>query len=189
MTNTYFRSIEEVPDVSAQNQYRNRTAAGMSDADAMALINRAARDHARTPVQWTDEVYGGFSTAEPWFAVNPNYRGINVAAADADADSVLNFYRKAIALRRAWPVIREGSYREFKRASSELYLYAREMLDERVLVMCSFVAKPTLFHVPPEFDLEEGTLELCNYEGESAPAEPGYLRLRPYECRVYHFDS
>ncbi len=189
MTNTYFRSIEEVPDVSAQNQYRNRTAAGMSDADAMALINRAARDHARTPVQWTDEAYGGFSTAEPWFAVNPNYRGINVAAADADADSVLNFYRKAIALRRAWPVIREGSYREFKRASSELYLYAREMLDERVLVMCSFVAKPTLFHVPPEFDLEEGTLELCNYEGESAPAEPGYLRLRPYECRVYHFDS
>ena len=189
MTNTRFSSIEEVPDVSAQNQYRNRTAAGAGEKDVMALINRAARDHARTPMQWSGEANAGFCPegVEPWFAVNPNYRGINVEAAEQDEASVLGFYRQAIALRRSLPVVREGSYREFKRSSSKLYVYARESADQRLLVMCNFADTPTLLSAPSGYDLGEGRLELCNYEDAPGLRVDDFLELRPWECRVYLF--
>ena len=190
MVNTRFATIDEVPDVAARNQYGRRIAAGDTPERAMALVNRAARDHARTPVQWSDAANAGFCPdgVEPWFAVNPNYRGINVARDETDPHSVLNFYRRAIRLRRELAVVREGTYHEFKRASGNLYAYAREMTGERLLVLCSFADHGTTFSVPRGYDLDEGTLELCNYEEEglTRPYE-GRVAFRPYECRVYRF--
>ena len=190
MVNTHFSSIEEVPDVSAQNQYNNRMASGAKEADVMALINRAARDHARTPMQWADEPNGGFCPAdvEPWFAVNPTYHGINVAASEEDERSVLNFYRAAIALRRSLPVVREGSYREFKRVSNELYVYAREMEEQRLLVICNFADHATLMRPPQGYDPSLGELKLANYEDAPGTRPDGFLGLRPWECRVYLYE-
>lgn len=187
MTNTHFATIDEVPDVSAQNQYRNRMASGAKEADVMELINRAARDHARTPMQWSGEANGGFCPegVQPWFAVNPNYRGINVEAAEADENSVLNFYRRAIALRRELPVVREGSYREFKRVSHTLYLYAREMEGQRLLVMCNFSGHDTLLRPPMGYDPSQGELRLANYDDAPGTRPDGFLRLRLWEARVY----
>jgi glycosidase len=189
MVNTHFPSIDEVPDVSAKNQYRNRIASGDSPEKAMALINRAARDHARTPVQWSAEPHAGFCPADvdPWFAENPNYPEINVARDEGDPDSVLNFYRKAIALRRELPVVRDGSYREFKRASDVHYFYVREDEDEKLLVMCSFADKQTLFRMPLGFELEKGELLLANYADAPGARPDGFYAFRPYECRVYRF--
>ena len=188
MTNTTFSHIEDVPDVSAKNQYRRRMEAGDTPARAMALINRAARDHARTPMQWSGAPHAGFcpEDAEPWFAENPNYPEINVERDEADPYSVLNFYRKAIALRRRLPVVREGIYREHKRASGELYVYEREMEGQRLLVVCSFADHDTLFSVPGDLDLDEAVIELSNYEAEGVrgPAD-GLLSFRPYECCVW----
>ena len=189
MVNTHFSSIDEVPDVSARNQYRNRIASGDSPEKAMALINRAARDHARTPVQWSAEPHAGFCPADvdPWFAENPNYPEINVARDEGDPDSVLNFYRKAVALRRELPVVRDGSYREFKRASDVHYFYVREDEDEKLLVMCSFADKQTLFRMPLGFELEKGELLLANYADAPGARPDGFYAFRPYECRVYRF--
>lgn len=190
MVNTRFSTIGEVPDVSAKNQYAKRIAAGDTPEKAMELVNRAARDHARTPMQWSDETHAGFCPAdvEPWFAENPNYLEINVARDEMDPNSVLNFYRKAIRLRRALPVVREGSYRAHKRASGVLYVYAREMADERLLVLCSFADHDVRFRMPKGYGLEEGTLELCNYESEGITLPMGgRVTFRPYECRVYRF--
>ena len=191
MVNTHFESIGDVPDVSAKNQWRNHIAKGETPEKVMALINRAARDHARTPVQWSAEPHAGFCPAgvSPWFAENPNYPEINVASDEVNEHSVLNFYRKAIRLRRELPVVRKGSYHEFKRLSSELYIYERVMEGMRILVMCSFADHEVSFGVPGGYDLEAGVLELCNYEGEVITVvADGRLRLRPYECRVYRFE-
>lgn len=188
MVNTHFSSIDEVPDISAKNQYGRRLAAGASPEKAMELVNRAARDHARTPVQWSGEPYAGFSTAEPWFAVNLNYPAINVEGQERDEGSVLAFYRKAIALRRALPVVRDGSYREFKRISKEIYVYAREMEGSRLLVICSFVGHDVLMKPMVGYAPEGATLELCNYDAAPGTRPDGFFVLRPYECRVYRYE-
>ena len=65
---------------------------------------RSSRDSARTPVQWDCSPNAGFTTGEPWFYVNQNYPQINVAQQEEDPDSVLNFYRKAITLRKKLPL-------------------------------------------------------------------------------------
>ena len=190
MTNTHFSSIDEVPDVSAKNQYQRHMASGQKEHDVMDLINHAARDHARTPIQWSAEENAGFCPAgvEPWLAVNPNYHGINVEAELNDPNSVLNFYRRAIALRRELPVVREGIYREFKRVSHSLFVYAREMPGQRLLVMCNYEDQATLMRPPVGYDPSLGKLELANYEDTPGTRPDGFLELRPWECRVYLYE-
>lgn len=191
MVNTHFDSIDDVPDVSAKNQYRNRMAAGAKESDVMALINRAARDHARTPMPWADAPNAGFCPGDvaPWLAVNPNYPEVNVAAAEADDDSVLAFYRRAIALRRELAVVREGNYREFKRVSHELYVYAREMEGQRLMVMCNFADRDTLMRPPQGYAPELGELRLANYDDAPGTRPDGFLPLRAWECRVYVYEG
>ena len=193
MTNTHFDSIDEVPDVMARNRYRSMVESGKSPEEAMRIVNRACRDNARTPMQWSGERNAGFSPegseADPWLAVNPNYREVNVADEDEDLVSVLNFYRRAIKLRRRLPVVREGTYHEFKRASTKLYLYERASADSRLLVLCSFTSDGVTFTVPESYgDLMGGVLAISNYYvADQGTNDLRQLTFRPYECRVYVF--
>ena len=193
MTNVRFDSIEQVPDPQAHAHYRRVVEGGKSPEDALALVNRAGRDNARSPMQWTGEKDAGFCPKDahegPWVAVNPNHVEVNVAAEDDDLMSPLNFYRRAIRLRRLLPVVRSGRYHEFKRASSKLYVYARESTWSRLLVMCSFSDEPVTFHVPDTYgDLGGGVLALSNYYVTDAEADDAnQLTLRPWETRVYVF--
>ncbi len=140
---------------------------------------RSSRDSARTPVQWDDTENAGFTTGTPWFYVNQNYKQINAAQQEADPDSILNFYRKAIALRKALPVVRHGVYKEHFPMSSRQYVYSRRMAGQKLLVICSFSEKETKLRIPKGFDLQKAKLVLQNYPNAAAD------RLQPYECRVY----
>ena len=144
---------------------------------------RSSRDSARTPVQWNDGEHAGFTTGEPWFYVNQNYKEINVAQQEKDPDSILNFYKKAIALRKELKVVRHGNYRELYRYSSKLYVYAREMEGEKILVVCSFDHKNHIFPAPTGFDFEKAELILNNYN------DVEHHLLKPYETRVYLWRS
>ena len=159
-------------------QYRN-SATKKSPEKRLRRLWRASRDSARTPMQWTDGPNAGFSTGKPWFYVNGNYKEVNVARSEADPDSLLNFYRRAIALRKALPVVREGAYREFDALSGKRYVYAREGARQRLLVVCSFSASAQRFRAPAGFDLSRARLVLQSRA--EAPADT----LAPYECRVY----
>jgi oligo-1,6-glucosidase len=139
---------------------------------------RSSRDSARTPVQWDSTANAGFTTGTPWFYVNPNYKSINVAAQEADPDSILNFYRKAIHLRKSLPVVRHGTYKEHFPMNPDLYIYSRETEEQKLLVVCSFSDRLTAMKLPEGFDLSGAELILTNY------ATPSAL-LRPYESRVY----
>ncbi len=185
MTNIHLDSIDEYKDCVAINKYNDNK--GKKDPrKLMALINRASRDSARTPVQWSGADYAGFSNARPWFEVNPNYREINVEAEEKDPDSLLNFYRRLIRYRNSSEVVRNGSYREYKRLSSKLYVYSREYGAKRLLIICSFSGKPAKFHFPKGFDSTQAKLIFSNYEvngdGEA------FFTARAYETRVYEFD-
>lgn len=140
---------------------------------------RCSRDSARTPVQWSSEENAGFTTGTPWFYVNENYKKVNVADQEQDPDSVLNFYREAIRLRRELKVVRHGDYKEHFPLDGNQYVYSRTMNGQKLLVICSFTEKPLRLKAPKGFDLRHAKLILRNYNDT-----PDGM-LRPYETRVY----
>jgi len=150
-----------------------------SPEERLKRLWRSSRDSARTLMQWDDTENAGFTGGKPWFYANPNYTEINVAQQEADPDSILNFYRKAIALRKQLPVVRHGEYVEHFAGSSTQYVYSRELADEKLLVICSFCDNDTPLQLPKGFDIAKAELLLGNY-----PDAPD--KIRPYECRVYH---
>ncbi len=178
MTNWRPKDVSEYRDVQTLWNYEH-TAVNKSPEKRLARLWRSSRDNARTPVQWSAEENAGFTTGKPWIGVNPNYVHINAAQQEQDPDSVLNFYRKAIALRKKLSCVRFGSYREYKKNSSRLYVYARQDARQKILVVCSFSKKKVRFRAPKYFYPDTAELALCNY------SNPDPKRLQPYECRVY----
>ena len=177
MTNWRPESAEQYEDVQTRNQALN-----LKGEKRLKKLWRCSRDSARTPVQWSAEENAGFSTGKPWFFVNENYPQVNVAAQENDPDSLLNFYRKAIRLRKSLSVVQDGSYREFYRHSGKLYVYTRETARERLLVVCSFTEKPVRFRAPKGCRLDAMELLLENYGGTLSGN--GFV-TQPYETRVY----
>lgn len=106
MENVPISSIDEVDDISALDEYKVALNAGLSPEEALKTISKFSRDNARTPMQWSAEKNAGFTTGTPWLKVNPNYLSINVKSQIEDSDSVLNFYKKLIALRKD-PIYKE----------------------------------------------------------------------------------
>ena len=165
-------------DVQTRWQYEN-VATKKSPEKRLKRLWRSSRDSARTPVQWDTSENAGFTTGKPWFYVNPNYNRINVAQQEADPESILNFYRRAIALRKKLSCVRYGNYVEYKKASSKLYVYSRQDSRQRILVVCSFSRKKVRFHAPGNFPIDTADLALCNYTSSDPKV------LQPYETRVY----
>ncbi len=178
MLNWRPESPDMYEDVQTRWQYANN-ATNKSPRARLQRLWRGSRDSARTPVQWTAGENAGFTTGKPWFYVNDNYKQINVASQEADENSLLNFYRKAISLRKSLAVVRRGSYEEYSRMDPNVYIYARIMRGQKLLVVCSFTEKQVKFRLPKGFDLESGKLILNNYPKSDS------LVLRPYETRVY----
>ena len=179
MTNWRPESIDEYRDVQTIWNYYHANQK-KSPRERLEILWRSSRDNARTPVQWSSEKNAGFTTAElPWMSVNPNYTEINVEAQEADPDSVLNFYRRAIGLRKQLSSVRDGDYREYCKRSQKLYVYSRQNQRQKILVVCSFSKKKTAFRAPRDFYLPDARLALCNYDSINQNV------LQPYECRVY----
>ena len=180
MTNWYPQDPEMYEDVQTRWQYFN-VATKRSPKKRLERLWHGSRDSARTPVQWSSEENAGFTTGKPWFYVNENYREINIADQDTDEKSVLNFYRKAIALRRELSCVRNGNYKEYGKMSSSLYTYSREDDKEKILVVCSFSKKNRKWKVPADFDISTSELLLANYDNLDG------VTLKPYETRVYRW--
>jgi len=153
-----------------------------SPEERLRKMWRSSRDSARTPVQWDGSENAGFTTGTPWFYVNENYPQINVAQQEEDLDSILQFYRKAIALRKSLSVVRDGVYKEHFPLSRKLYVYSRVMKGQKLLVICSFSDRAEKMKVPAGFDLAKAKLILQNVENTSST-------LLPYESRVYLWEE
>ncbi len=169
--------IEEYDDIEIQNLYTGRLSRGYREEDVMAAIYARGRDNARTPMQWSAEPYAGFSRVKPWLPVNPNYREINARAALEDPGSVFYFYQTLIALRKRYPVFREGEFTLLEPESEKLFVYTRETAEERLLVICNFTGESVPYQRPAEF--AGAWLLLGNY-GTAAET------LRPYEAQMFY---
>ena len=169
--------IEEYNDIEIRNQYAERMARGDREEDVMAAIHARGRDNARTPMQWSTQPYAGFSTVKPWLTVNPNYTQINAQAALADPDSVFYHYQKLIALRKRYPVFRDGSFTLLEPESEQLFVYIRETEEEQLLAVCNFTGETVPWRRPERFAQAE--LLLSNYPAVTEA-------LRPYEAQLFY---
>ncbi len=177
MTNYPFTDISQFRDIESINAYREWCGSGIVTKEAFwPCLLEKSRDNARTPMQWDDGENAGFTTGEPWIAVNPNYREINAKAQMADQDSVFHYYRKLIALRKKYPIIVYGSYELLACGGETLYAYTRTLEGEKLLVVCSFCDREQTFDLPAEF--EGADCLISNLENRYA----GRVTLRPYEA-------
>ena len=141
MQNAVWNSVDEFDDISTKDQYQLAREAGFSDREALEACTQMSRDNARTPMQWSARDNAGFTTGTPWLKVNSNYTELNVESQEKDADSVLHFYRKLVALRKS-PEYRElFTYGEFApeyEDTEQVMAYYRFDGGKRVLVAPNF---------------------------------------------------
>ncbi len=174
--------IEAYEDIETRNLYAERVAEGDRPEEVLAAVHARSRDNARTPMQWSGEKNAGFTTGTPWFAVNPNYPEINAQAALADPDSVFYTYQKLIALRKRFPVFRDGAFTLLEPENEQVFAYLRESGSERLLTVCNFSAAPAAWKVPEDFAGAELLLSNCGATGEGLRPYEGYMlrqELRP----------
>ena len=182
MTNYPFKSPDDFRDIESVNAYREWCSEGrLSHEVFWPCITFKSRDNARTPMQWDDSAQAGFTTGTPWIAVNPNYTEINAKAETADVNSVFHYYKKLIALRKENPVMVYGKYEALMEDSEELFVYTRQLDDEKLLVVCSFCDHAADFTIPADF--VGAPCLISNVENEYDKAG---MTLKPYEAFVLH---
>lgn len=183
MTNVKFNQVEDYQDVQSTGLYYSKLEQGMAHDDIMEIIWATARGNSRTPMQWSQEANGGFTTGTPWLAVNPNYEIINVEAQEKDPHSILNFYKEMIALRKSEDVFIYGSYDLVFEEHTDIYAYTRTLDHKRVLILCNLTNKETGIELD-DLSVSSHQLLLSNIsvdEHESIHE----LTLKPFESRIY----
>ena len=177
MENVPFKSIDEVDDISTLDEYKVALDAGLAPDAALKAVARRSRDNARTPMQWSDGKNAGFTTGTPWLRVNPNYTAINVEKEAQDPDSVLNFYKKLIALRKD-PEYKEtvvyGALEPFMEERHNLMAYYRKW-DKTLLVVGNYqwdeqeielpgACKKVLINNYPDVVIDGNKIKLHGYQ-------------------------
>ena len=141
MQNAVWNTVDEYNDINTIDQYHTARDAGLTDKEALEACSRLSRDNARTPMQWNAEKNAGFTTGTPWLKVNDNYTEINMETQDTDPDSVLNYYRKLIALRKS-PAYKEvftyGEFMPVYQNTSSVMAYYRKTENQRILITANF---------------------------------------------------
>jgi oligo-1,6-glucosidase len=138
MTNTHLYSVSESKDIETINGWREAQNKGIKEEDFLKSANYSGRDNARTPMQWKHERNGGFTVGEPWMNLNKNFTTINVNDQQIGNASILNYFRKMTAFRKANPVLTYGSYRPMEEVPDSLFVYFRESAKEKLLIVLNF---------------------------------------------------
>lgn len=180
MTNCPFNTLDNFRDLESINAFHELTEQGkMTEEDMMAAISYKGRDNARTPMQWDDSAYAGFSTANPWIMVNPNYTKINAKDQVNREDSVFKYYQKLIKLRHESELIVYGTYDLILDDDKDIYAYIRTLGDEKLIVYCNFSENTREVEFPEEFT--NGKVLISNYIDAKVNHK---ITLRPYEAIV-----
>jgi oligo-1,6-glucosidase len=180
MTNFPFRAIEDFRDIEALGQYAQAVGKeGRAPEDVLTVLRARGRDNARTPMQWDASPQAGFTTGEPWLAVNPNYDQVNAEAAVKDPESVYHFYRRLIELRHEEPAVVYGDFTMLLPHDERLYAFTRAFGDTTLLVIGNFSGETVRAEIDDAAAWEAAELLLTN------AATPQGLVLQPWQAVVY----
>lgn len=169
MLNTKFENIDELDDCQSKDQYQMCKAHGLSEAVTMQVLNDQARDHGRVPMSWDDGLNAGFTTAKPWMKLNQDYKTVNVKSESADPDSVLNYYKRLIKLRRDpqyFETFTYGTFVALPDPNEHTLAYLRQGKEQTIMVVANFGAALVFFNVNAgsQILLSSGNAALANNE-------------------------
>lgn len=181
MTNIRFTDIKDYRDIQTLNAYQREKNNG---GDLKKFLQKHAfisRDNGRTPFQWNNSANAGFTNGTPWIKVNPNYEKINQDIQEKDPNSVLNYFRKVVQLRKDHQVLTYGAYTLLDKNNPNVYAYTREDHGEKMLVVLNFSKQKTTTTL--NINTKGAEAVLSNYA--TAPVAGKTISLRPYEAVVY----
>ena len=188
MRNAKWSSMEEFNDISTKDQYHTAREAGLSDQEALEVCSRMSRDNARTPMQWTSGENGGFTKGTPWLKVNPLFKDVNVEAQEQDPDSVLNYYRKLVALRKSDELKEVFTYGEFlpeyENVDGVMAFYRKDE-SKCILVAANFGKDAATIKLKSEIE----KVWLSNRIDGTVDCEKNSLNLRSCEVVVLELEN
>ena len=178
MTNAGFTDISQYRDIESLNYYNLMKRKGKPEEEIYESLRRKSRDNSRTPMQWDDSENAGFSDVQPWISVIPNYKEINTLDRESD-NSIFNYYRKLIRLRKAVPVIADGIFEALLEDDDQILAYKRTDSTQELYVFCNYFPEET------QVSLNIPTDCRCILSNYNEDIRPENLTLRPYEAVMF----
>ncbi|WP_236895056.1 alpha-glucosidase [Clostridium beijerinckii] len=154
MTNNKFNSIKEFDDIATIDQYNVAIEKGYSDEESLEIINIFSRDNARTPFQWSGSENAGFTTGRPWLKVNENYKVINANSQIEDEESVFDFYKKLINLRKSEEFKDAIVYGEFVPTFEEydnLFAFYRQGESKKLMILANYQKEEQIIELDKQY--------------------------------------
>ena len=179
MVNIRFNDINDYNDVETRNKYTQIKNAG-GDLDAyMENRKQTSRENGRTPFQWDTTENAGFTIGKPWLKMNPNYSLINAEAQEKDPNSVLNYFRKVVQLRKQDLTLVYGAYTLLDKDNPDVFAYTRELDGKKLLVLLNFSKKNAAYTL--SISTAKSKIILDNYSNTKKIKKN---TLRPYEAVI-----
>lgn len=179
-TNPRYTSINQYRDVESLNYYNIMLQQGKTEEEALEILRHRSRDNGRTPMHWSAAPNAGFTDGTPWITLPENYQTINVETERQDEDSILNYYKRLIRLRKENPVVSEGQIAFICQDVPGVFAYRRFLEEKEFLVFNNFTDQQIkLDNICWNTDW---TTVIGNYAEPSI--ENGRLLLKPYESIV-----
>lgn len=189
MTNADFNDISQFRDVESLNNYKILQDKGMRASDALRIIQVHSRDNARTPMQWDESKYAGFTSAdseEPWISVNKNYTKINAEEQLQDEESIFHYYQKLIAMRKdsqESDIIAYGNVEPLAQKDPSVFAYRRRYKGHELIVTANFYGKDYEWKNAPKL---VGYKKILGNYKDTQFGEDGTLKMKPYEAAVWY---
>lgn len=181
MTNIKFDHIEDYRDIETINWYHLTKNEGGDSKKFIESHKITGRDNGRTPIQWDNSPNAGFTTGTPWLKVNENYTKINVALQEDNPNSVLNYYRKMVRLKKENEVLIYGSYHIIDIDHPQIYAFTRILEQEKWLVILNFSTLEVPFQIPEKLTIEREVIN--NYE--TYQLTDHLMKVKPFQAAVF----
>lgn len=186
MTNIKFDNLDEINDIRSRNEAKEKLEIGIPMEKVLDYLDNTSRDNSRTPMQWNSKENAGFTDGNPWLKVNKNYKKINVEAQIKDEDSIYNFYKKLIKLKKSSKVLTYGKFNLILKNLEDIFAYSRTLEGEEYLIISNLSEKIKKIKIKG-YENKEKELLISNYKGEDHFL--GRMILKPYECLVYKINK
>lgn len=184
MTNVRFDSINQYQDINTLNRYELLKKQGIDTDIFIENEKEASRDNGRTPMQWDSSEHSGFSVSKPWLSLNKNFKsGVNVKGQERDKNSILNYFKKIVRIRKEHLGLIYGDYQLLIKNNEEVYAYTRTLKDEKYLILLSFFEEETMVKVD-EISFNKAILLISNDKANLEQSNTTFI-LKPYQALVY----
>ncbi len=187
MTNYPFEDIIDFDDVHAKNIYNQELKKGVPKEEVIEMLRRISRDNTRTPMQWDDTKNAGFTKGTPWLKVNPNFEDINVFKQEKDENSILNFYKQLIQLKKKHLTLTYGTFDLIYPEDTKVFAYTRTYEGDQFIIIGNLSHDKVTLKKDESLKMKEESLVLYNYQKEDRSED--IFTFQPFEARIYHIEN